>query len=230
LFELQISGTLLLYHSPDGSIIRSTSSTVSVGFTDGARHWVRVTRSASTGDVKFYTSTDGQAWTQLGATVSTTVEGLFDGTAQVQIGAFGGSGDSFGPGKIYYAELRNGIDGTVVTKFDPRRFSSTNLTADMLTGEIWTVNQSGSPSATIVHLPEGVIADPYPLRRGRFDVAPIARDGETMTIRARYEDRLIDLERPRERRYTREDQQLRLAGDKGFDQVPELQDVQDVWG
>jgi hypothetical protein len=75
-----------------------------------------------------------------------------------------------------------------------------------------------------------VIADPYALRRGRFDIAPISRDGDSMTVRARYEDRLIDLERPRERRYTREDQQLRLAGDKGFDQVPELQDMQDVWG
>lgn len=51
-----------------------------------------------------------------------------------------------------------------------------------------------------------------------------------MDIELMYEDRLVDLERPRERRYTHEDQQIRLVGDKGFDQVPELQDAQDTWG
>jgi len=67
----------------------------------------------------------------------------------------------------------------------------------------------------------GVIVDPYPLRRGRFDVAPITRDpgSGTVTIEARYV-----------RHYTHEDQQLRLAGDKGFDQVEALQDTQDLWG
>lgn len=75
-----------------------------------------------------------------------------------------------------------------------------------------------------------LLADPYELRRGRFDQAPISRDGNTMTIEARYEDRLVDFERPREFYYTSEDQKLRLAGDKGFDQVPELQNANDVWG
>jgi hypothetical protein len=75
-----------------------------------------------------------------------------------------------------------------------------------------------------------LIADPYPLRRGRFDMAPIARDGATMTIEARYEGPLARLLIPNERRYTHEDAQLRRPGDKGFDQVPELQDSQDIWG
>ncbi len=93
---------------------------------------------------------------------------------------------------------------------------------------------SGSAPVEIAWGSQRLIPDPYALRRGRFNVAPISRDGETMTIEARYEDRLILLELPGgpngERRYTHEDQQLRLAGDKGFDQVPELQDAQDVWG
>lgn len=75
-----------------------------------------------------------------------------------------------------------------------------------------------------------LIANPYLLRRGRFNFSVISDDGETATIEARYEDRLILLEIPRMRRYTTEDQALRLAGDLGFDQVPELQDTQDVWG
>jgi hypothetical protein len=75
-----------------------------------------------------------------------------------------------------------------------------------------------------------LIPDPYPLRRGRFDVAPISRSGVTMTIEARYEGPLARLLISNERRYTHEDQQLRLAGDMGFDQVPELQDAHDLWG
>lgn len=75
-----------------------------------------------------------------------------------------------------------------------------------------------------------LIADPFVLRRGRFNIAPIQDDGDTATITAQYEDRLILLETPVNRRYTHEDQQLRYPGDKGFDQVPELQNAQDVWG
>jgi hypothetical protein len=77
-----------------------------------------------------------------------------------------------------------------------------------------------------------VIVDPYPQRRGRFDVAPITRDpgSGTVTIEARYEGPLARLLIPIERHYTHEDQQLRLAGDKGFDQVEALQDTQDLWG
>jgi len=75
-----------------------------------------------------------------------------------------------------------------------------------------------------------LIADPYQIRRGRFDVAQIARDGDSMTIEVRYEGPLARLLVANERRYTHEDQQLRYPGDKGFDQVPELQDAQDIWG
>jgi hypothetical protein len=70
-----------------------------------------------------------------------------------------------------------------------------------------------------------VIADPYLLKRGRFNMIPIQDDGKSATITASYEDRLIALNIPRERRYTHEDQQIRAPGDKGFDQVEALQDA-----
>lgn len=74
-----------------------------------------------------------------------------------------------------------------------------------------------------------LIADPYLMRRGRFDVAPIERSGDTMTIEARYEDRLARLEIPNERRYTSQDQQLDFPTDTGFDMVPLLEDFSAVW-
>ncbi len=74
-----------------------------------------------------------------------------------------------------------------------------------------------------------LIADPYMLRRGKFDIAVIDRSGDTCTIQAQYEDRLIDLERPRARRYTSADQQRDYPADVGFDFVPSLQDMQILW-
>lgn len=96
-----------------------------------------------------------------------------------------------------------------------------------------TLQQLSTPGAEdIVWGSERVITDPYPLRRGRFDMAPISRDAGsgTMTIEARYEGPLARLLIPNVRHYTHEDQQLRLVGDKGFDQVEALQDTQDLWG
>lgn len=70
-----------------------------------------------------------------------------------------------------------------------------------------------------------VIATPYPFFIGRLDVPVIDAEGETATISIAYESRLIDLERPRERRYTNEDQQAQYPGDRGFEQVAGLQDL-----
>lgn len=72
--------------------------------------------------------------------------------------------------------------------------------------------------------------DPYLLREGKLDVAGGHDDGESAIITVSYEDRLIDLERPREYRYTTESQRLFYPNDLGFEFVPSLQDTFDVWG
>lgn len=77
----------------------------------------------------------------------------------------------------------------------------------------------------------GVLADePYLLKRGKLDVAVIDDEGELCKISVNYEDRLIDLERSRERRYTSADQQLDYPADLGFDQVAALQNLDLPWG
>lgn len=75
-----------------------------------------------------------------------------------------------------------------------------------------------------------IIADPYLAFEGRLDVPMIEDAGDSATISISYESELIDLERPRERRYTPEDQAIDYAGDLGFDYVASLQDAQIVWG
>ncbi|MDV2503076.1 MAG: hypothetical protein RX318_03905 [bacterium] len=75
-----------------------------------------------------------------------------------------------------------------------------------------------------------VIVDPYLAFSGRADVASIEEGGDTASISIQAESRLIDLERPRERRYDDEDQKIDYPDDKGFEFVPSLQDKSVVWG
>lgn len=75
-----------------------------------------------------------------------------------------------------------------------------------------------------------IIADPYQLQKGKMDYPVIDDAGEVCTISAQFESRLVDLEKPRNRRYAHEDQQIDATGDLGFEFVPTLQDKQILWG
>lgn len=75
-----------------------------------------------------------------------------------------------------------------------------------------------------------LIADPYELFTGFTDVPSIEESAETCIISITAENRLIDLERARSRRYTKEDQEIDYPGDLGFDFVPALQDKEIIWG
>jgi hypothetical protein len=66
-YALGVTSGGLLYFS--NHTVTVVTSTVAVGFADGATRYVRALATQST-DVKFYTSTDGIAWTQLGTTVA----------------------------------------------------------------------------------------------------------------------------------------------------------------
>ena len=86
-------------------------------------------------------------------------------------------------------------------------------------------NRSGKLWLHLFDASRNLIADPYLLKRGRFDTIPIEDAGATARITARYEDRLAALGVPRERRYTSADQALRDPADKGFEYVEALQDA-----
>jgi hypothetical protein len=75
-----------------------------------------------------------------------------------------------------------------------------------------------------------IIADPILLFEGKLDIPVIDEEGETSSISISYESRLIDLERPRESRYTDEDQKREFPGDLGCAFVVALQDKNIVWG
>ncbi len=229
----QTTGRLELIWSVDGTALLSVASSAAPTVADGSAIWLRATLDADNGaagrTVTFYTSDDGETWTQLGtATTTAGITSIFDSNAALEVGSiFTGASQVF-DGKIYYAEVRNGIGGTVVAKFDAAQILQSSGT--MSTGELWTVHTSGATPARIVHLGDQLVDDPYLLKRGQLDVAVIDDTGESCKISVSYEDRLVDLQRPRERRYTHEDQQIDYPGDKGFEFVPTLQDMQLQWG
>lgn len=231
------SGRLNFAWSEDGVTEASISSTASPNVLDGEDLWVWVTAdfngSPSVYTIKFHISDDGIVWSQLGSTVTGVGYGaIFDGTSRLSVGAsYAGASSQFA-GKIYYAEVRDGIGGPVVARFDPATDADNGDTAfaSSLTGETWTINQTGSPAASIVVATNQLIADPYLLRSGRMDYISIDAAGDDTVITAQYEGRLVDLQRTRERRYTDEDQGLDYPTDGGFRFVAGLQDKQLIWG
>lgn len=139
----------LVFEVSNGSSYLSLASTVATGLTDGSIAYIKASYQFNDGGGnrvgKFYTSYDGVTYTQLGSTVTTagTVTKNNSSTS-VTIGAHSGGNGNLS-GKVYYAEVRNGIDGTVVAKFDPSTSASdgdSSFTAS--TGEVWTINGTAS--------------------------------------------------------------------------------------
>ena len=77
---------------------------------------------------------------------------------------------------------------------------------------------------------QDIIANPVVIFSGRMDIMTINEGGDTSTIEVTVENRLIDFERTRERRYTSEDQKIDYPNDKGFEFVSSIQDTEIVWG
>jgi len=74
-----------------------------------------------------------------------------------------------------------------------------------------------------------IIADPVVLNVYRLDYPQIEEGGETCSITVFAESILADLERPRVRRRTHEDQIALHAGDLGFEFVAALQNKETIW-
>jgi hypothetical protein len=119
----------------------SVQSTVVVPAANGETIGVRVTLNASTGDVKFYISTDdGVTWTQLGATVTGSATSIFGaGTMPLTVGQAGATASPLA-GTIRRVEVRDGIDGTIVANPD---FAGDPTNGDSV-GNIWEVHGSES--------------------------------------------------------------------------------------
>ena len=164
-FYVNTDGTLGTNISTNGTsavdALAVSKSTAATGITDGTSKWIRfvvdVNNGASGHDYKYFTSNDGITWTQLGTTV--TVAGttsIFSGTASVLVGAFGDvSATQYDlAGKIYRAQILDGIDGTKVLDVNTSVIGSGSATSfSALTGQTVTINRStsGKKTAVVTH-------------------------------------------------------------------------------
>ena len=146
------TGTLRLVTSPDGSTTRSAISTAAPVVADGATLWVRATRDSTTGTVTFYTASGALTnpaagdFTQLGATVATTAEGMMDSTAVLELGTLATGGTAQTLAKFYRTQIYNGIAGTLV--FD------SHFTTKPVGANSFTESSSNAATVTI----NGVLA------------------------------------------------------------------------
>lgn len=172
IMTIQPGGTVRLQWTTDGlsGTNQSRTSTVATGITDGTAKWIRATLDVDNGssqhDVKFFTSDDGSTWTQLGTTVTTA------GTTSIHAGtstlAFGGAGvgSVWLAGKLYRAQVFNGIDGTKVLDIDTSVVTSgASTTFTALTGQtasILRVSAADQRRSTVVVAPVWLFgADDY---------------------------------------------------------------------
>ena len=75
-----------------------------------------------------------------------------------------------------------------------------------------------------------IIASPVILFSGFMDTMTIQDSAETATISVSVENRLIEFQRNRIRRYTSEDQKIDYPTDKGLEFVAEISEKEIVWG
>lgn len=122
------------------------SSTLGAAVTAGQSVWIRVTLTASSGAVSFYTSTGGVSWTAQGGSAGAGATSIYDPGTNWPYELFGDSGGANpcdANTAVYEVEVRNGIDGVPVT---PRY------------GDCWvghdtnaTFSYTGSPVLSIVN-------------------------------------------------------------------------------
>lgn len=155
LFSYGLIGTnnsmnMALY--PDGSVTfqASTNGTAdnieavstSLGFTDGVRGYIKVTRtSSSSGGIKILKSTDGISWTDITSSVTNSASALYNTNQPFILGGYPtGAANSFN-GRIYSMKAGPGYEGpsSVTVNFAPNSYIS-GSTFTSPTGEVWTIS------------------------------------------------------------------------------------------
>ena len=158
-FEIDPTGKPVFSWGPNSTSVVIAASTAAVPAADGQTLWVRATRKQNNGaggnDTKFYTSTDGSSWTQLGATVTKTgTAAVFDNTAALQVGAYLGTENV--NGRLFAAQIYNGIAGNRVVDFEAQDVNpGTPSPYTDSVGVVWSFHGTGwhADTATAVAMP-----------------------------------------------------------------------------
>ncbi|CAB4172040.1 hypothetical protein UFOVP1007_15 [uncultured Caudovirales phage] len=133
----------------DGATESNPVSTLAVPFANFSTGWIKANWNVA-GTAKFYTSTDGVNWTQLGTDVSATARSPQSKAVILEIGSRTAGVAPF-TGIIYRAQLYNGINGTLA--FDANFATVSKLAASFTESSsnaaTVTINTSGRFGARI---------------------------------------------------------------------------------
>jgi len=167
MFRISGGGGLSLRFSEDGSTDIGGGTPTPIPAADGEPIWLRATLDVDNGsgnhEIKMYTSSDGVSWTQLGATDTNTGVVTLNTTGTDDPLYIGTSNSVARPtaGKVYRAQVYDGIDGTLVADFNPNDAGPYGIGSfqSSSTGETWTIDRSAEDPDDPLLLPyEG---EPY---------------------------------------------------------------------
>lgn len=185
-FQITAASKLQFVWSPTGNAAEqiTVTSTVGHGFSASVVSYARVTLDVDNGasgyDAKFWTSTDGTTWSQLGTTITGgATTSIADTTTALWVGEQVAGGNTVNA-DIYYAQIYSGINGTLAVNFNASDWTETTTNGATATasttGELWTLNNTGSKLAQIVGSAQ-VLADgvAYFMRASYTQAQPVTR-------------------------------------------------------
>lgn len=147
LLERLSSSEVIRAYWSDGVTIALAQANDFPPWFDGVEIWIRLTIDVSAGTASFYSSTDydpsdeSGTWTLIGSANRDSGEPLSGIAAATTPYLLGRYDIDFFAGKVYYAELRDGIDGPIVAKFNASEYREYGNTFYNIPGEQdWTNN------------------------------------------------------------------------------------------
>ena len=156
------------------------------------------------------------------------IELLFD-SAPIRV--WTGYGDKTIGGQTYVgAGFLLNIDG--IAEVADLSASGITITLSAISSSIISLALQENYQGRVARVYFGVegVAGALEVFSGFMDMMTIEHSGETARVTLAVESKLVTLQRPNARRYTRENHQIRHAGDTFFDHVTKLQDKELVWG
>jgi len=101
----------------EGGVVRTYGGPSVAANVNGQAYRYRATRRASDGKVDWYSSVDGVNWIFI-STITAFPGSIQSTTVPITMGQWNAGGGANLTGKIYEAEIRNGIDGPVAVSFN----------------------------------------------------------------------------------------------------------------
>lgn len=176
-FGVATTGIPFLAWSPDGTVgaALSRSATTAVPFADLATGWLAATLDVDNGaaghDVKFYTSTDGSSWSQLGSTVTTAgTTSIHSGSAVLEMGTSSTGTLSLHAMTMFRSQVWTGVrdfvagtGGTLAfdADFTAQATGTTSFTESSSNAATVTVTSTGADTNDPQWLPHSTSQNPF---------------------------------------------------------------------